>query len=283
MPELPEVEVCRRQLARWTNGRALDAVTVVDRAVVRKQLSNKPSDVAPDGAEQLARLVGRVPDEPVRYGKRLGWAFGDRGLLCHLGMTGEWVRRPTGDPQPDLARLALRFGDHTLWYLDGRRFGCVVVVPAPEIAAGVKGDQGPDLVLEPVDAATLAARVRSRKPIKVALMEQDRVAGLGNIHAAEACFRAKISPRRKADGLTPTEWATLNDAISTQLRWSIDAEGEHDELVYVNLGGPNPFSVYKKDGEPCPVCRTPIASEDLGGRTTYWCPRCQPDPDPERA
>lgn len=277
MPELPEVEVCRRQLTRWATGRTLDAVVVVDRAVVRGTLSTKPSDALPDGTARLEALVGLTAGEPSRYGKRLGWAFGDAGLLCHLGMTGHWVRRPASDGAPDLARLGLVFGDDTVWYLDGRRFGCVVPVEAREIDERLRANTGPDAVLDPLGPEELQARVTSKKALKVALMDQDRLAGLGNIHASEACFRAKISPRRPANGLSTAEWARLAAAITDQLTYAIDAESATEDMLYVNLGGPNPFAVYKKAGEPCPRCRAPIVAEDHAGRTTYWCERCQPD------
>lgn len=277
MPELPEVEVTCRQLARWTAGRTLDAVLVRDTAVARGTLSTKPSDALPDGPARLEALIGSTAEAPTRYGKRLGWSFGDRGLLCHLGMSGAFVRR--SDP-PESARLGLVFSGEprTVWYVDGRRFGCVVPVASADIPALLRANTGPDALLEPLDGPALKARMASKKPVKVALMDQDRIAGIGNIHASEACFRARVSPRRPANTLADAEWEALARAIVDQLRFAIDAEAASDELVYVNNGGPNPFSVYKKTGEPCPVCRTPIADEDHAGRTTYWCPRCQPEP-----
>jgi formamidopyrimidine-DNA glycosylase len=279
MPELPEVEVCRRQLTQWAAGRTLDAVHLVDRAVVRGELTSKPSAALADGGAQLEALVGQIAGEPLRHGKRLGWPFGGgRALLAHLGMTGHWVRRGAGDDPPPQHRLGLAFGDRTVWYVDGRRFGCVVPVEASAMPALLRADCGPDALDEPLDGPALADRVRSRKPVKVALMEQQRLAGLGNIHAAEACWRAHIAPGRRADALSPEEWGALAQAIVAQLRFAIEAEaaGGDDGIVYVNLGGPNPFSVYGRGGEPCPACGTAIAADEMGGRTTYWCPTCQP-------
>lgn len=279
MPELPEVEVARRQLARWFAGRVLDEVRVPDPAVVRRALSSKPSDRDPDGVAALGALVGRTAGDPVRHAKRLGWAFGERGLLCHFGMTGRWVSRPASAPPPDQARLGLRFGDTIGWFVDGRRFGCVVVTDAAAIPAALREGSGPDALLEPLPADRLAAALACRKPVKVALMEQERLGGLGNIHPAEACFRAGIDPRLRADRLTSADAAALAEAIAVQLRETLAAEGDEDELVYVNQGGPNPFSVYDREGEPCLRCGTPIVAQDLGGRSTFWCPRCQPARD----
>lgn len=276
MPELPEVEVGRRQLQRWASGRVLREVRVLDRAVVRRVLSSKPSDALPDGEVRLGALVGREAGPLQRYGKRLGWTFGDRAILCHFGMSGAWLHGPPSDPPPPVARLGLVFDDVVVWFVDGRRFGCVVPIAASELATAIRADCGPDALLEPRDGPGLRAALTCKKPIKVAMMEQDRLAGIGNIHAAEACFRAKLWPKKRADTLSASEWAALADAIVAQLSGSIDVEGEQDELVYVNLGGPNPFSVYGREGEPCPVCGTTIVAEELGGRTTYWCPHCQP-------
>jgi formamidopyrimidine-DNA glycosylase len=277
MPELPEVEAARTQLERWAAGRTLRAIRMVDRAVVRRTLSTKPSDAVADGEAQLAVLVGEVAGVPSRYGKRLGWTFGSRALLCHFGMTGAWVRSLPGAPQPANARLALEFDELVLWFVDSRRFGCVVVVDASEVPRALRAGTGPDAVLEPMDGRALRAAVSSRKPVKVALMEQDRLAGLGNIHAAESLFRAGIAPKRRADALGPAEWDRLAAGIVTQLTETIASNAETDELVYVNMGGPNPFVVYQREGEGCAVCGAIILAEELAGRTTFWCPTCQRD------
>lgn len=277
MPELPEVEAARSQLERWAAGRTLREVRVLDRAVVRKMLSTKPSHALPDGVERLGALVGSVSGVPTRYGKRLGWTFGEQALLCHFGMTGAWLRALPTDAPPDLARLGLVFDDVVVWFVDGRRFGCVVPVGAADVASRLRADTGPDAVLEPLDGPALGRAMSSRKPVKVALMEQDRLAGLGNIHAAEALFRARIAPKRRADTLTAAEWDALAEAIVTQLRSSIEADSGLDGIVYVNLGGPNRFVVYKREGEPCANCASIIVVEELGGRSTYWCPTCQRD------
>jgi len=276
VPELPEVEIARRQLRRWTEGRRITGVRVLDPAVLRSKLSSRPSDAVPEAADRLAKLVGRSPGELLRHGKRLGWRIGADALVFHLGMTGSFVRRPATDDPPGAARLGVVLDGEVAWFVDGRRFGCAVLVPAAEVADRLREDQGPDALDEALDGPALKTAVSSRKAVKVALMEQDRLAGLGNIHAAEACFRAKVSPHRRADSLEDAEWARLAEAIEVQLRGAITDE-DSDDLVYVNLGGPNPFSVYGREGEPCPVCGTAIRSEVAGGRSTFWCPTCQPE------
>jgi formamidopyrimidine-DNA glycosylase len=108
------------------------------------------------------------------------------------------------------------------------------------------------------------------------MMDQARLAGLGNIHAAEACFRAGIGPFRPATSLSDAEWDRLAAGISAQLRDTTEELAREEEVQYVNLGGPNPFRVYGRGEEPCPTCGAPICSADQGGRTTYWCAVCQP-------
>jgi formamidopyrimidine-DNA glycosylase len=278
MPELPEVEISRQQLERWAGGHELVAVHVHDPAVIRGELSSRPSAALPGGADRLRALVGRRAGAPVRHGKRLGWLFGDRGFVAHYGMSGYWSRSAPGEDPPPLARLGLEFDRVTTWYVDARRFGCVVPVEAGSLPGLLVGDCGPDALDAALDGPQLRVRVGCRKGLKAALMEQDRLAGLGNIHAAEACFRARVSPWLRADSLTDAQWRSLSEAIRAQLRDTVLAEDGTDELRYVNLGGPNPFSVYDREGEPCPRCGAPIAAGEQAGRTTYWCPSCQPGP-----
>lgn len=275
MPELPEVEISRLQLQRWASGRTLRAVHVLDRGVVRSSLTSRPSAASAEGAERIRALAGRTADVPVRHGKRLGWTFGDAGFVAHYGMSGHWAKRGLTDAPPHLARLGLAFDDVVAWYVDGRRFGCVVPVEASALPALLVGGCGPDALAPPVTGGLLRARVACRKPLKVALMEQDRVAGLGNIHAAEACYRAKLSPFAPADSLSTRQWSALAREVVAQLSETVAAEAEADELRYVSQGGPNPFSVYDREGEPCARCGTAVAAAEQAGRTTYWCPGCQ--------
>jgi formamidopyrimidine-DNA glycosylase len=277
MPELPEIEVYRRQLAQWVGGQTLHEIRMVDQAIVRKSLSSKPTDALPDGERHLQDLVGRSSGELRRHGKRMGWSFGDKSLLAHFGMTGGFTRRGLDDPPPPSSRVGLVFDDVVIWYTDDRRMGCVTPVPTDELPQRLRKDCGPDALEEPLDGPGLKRAVSCKKPIKVALMEQDRIAGLGNIHAAEACFRAGVWPKKLATQLTDREWDRLARGVVEQLSWSVEEELKNGEHFYVNKGGPNFFAVYRKDGEPCQVCGTTIVCEEQSGRTTYWCPRCQPE------
>ncbi|MEO0602649.1 MAG: DNA-formamidopyrimidine glycosylase family protein [Myxococcota bacterium] len=276
MPELPETEVCREQLERWAAGRALDEVLVRDAAVVRKKMSSRPSDQLPGGDVLLQKLVGNPSESVQRHGKRLGWRFGAHGILIHLGMTGHWVRRPSGRQDKASARLGLRFGDETLWMMDRRRMGCVVFLEAEDLDATLRKGHGPDALDRPLTGAQLAVAMRSRKPIKVVLMEQNRIAGIGNIHASEACFRAGVDPNTPADAVSPEHFDRLASGIVDQLTYTLGLADPDAETLYVTKGSDNPFAVYKRDGLPCRTCGTSIVSGDLNGRMTFWCPTCQP-------
>lgn len=278
MPELPEVEVCRVQLWQWTRGRRIVDVVARDPAVIRDRTSTLPSAALAGGEARLRGIViGATPEEPRRIGKRIGWTFEGRddGLLLHLGMTGQWLRRGAGD-EPRHAKLALVLDDDAwLWLTDPRRFGYIVPWPAERIEAALRREMGPDALRDPPDAETLRERLRGRRAVKVALMDQRVVAGVGNIHASEALWRTRIHPDTPCEALTGDRIAALAAVLPEQMREFVDrmlADGEH---AYVNLGGPNPFDVYDREGEPCPRCATPIAASRHAGRSTFFCPRCQ--------
>jgi formamidopyrimidine-DNA glycosylase len=136
---------------------------------------------------------------------------------------------------------------------------------------------GLDLWKARAGPSELKARLlSSRQPIKVALMDQARFAGLGNLHAAEALFRAKLHPSKKPGSLSEDDWKRLAKAIRETLSFGVRTT-EADEVHYVEEGGEveNPFFVYGRAGEPCRRCKTPIKKLPQAGRTTYYCPKCQ--------
>jgi len=275
MPELPEVEIAGRQLHRWLSGRPVDRVVVLDPAVVRSELSTRPSMAVEDGAAVLEALLQGVPERPLRHGKRLGWPWGERGLLIHLGMSGKFVRLPVGEQPPASARVGWVQGEWTVWFVDRRRFGCLVGVEGSAMGAALRAGHGPDALDEALDGPGLAARLTGRRAIKVALLDQARLAGVGNIHAVEALFRAGVDPRLRCDALTERQWARLAEAIPAQLQWVVDAE-DRGEIEYITEGGTeNPFSVYGREGEECPVCGGLIERIKQSGRGTWFCPSCQ--------
>lgn len=262
MPELPEVEIARRQLDRWFTGKRVTA-RAVDPAVVRTHLSSRPSDAHPQGADLLREAVTEA-EEPLRHGKRIAWPFQDRAVLVHLGMTGKLAQNPEGNA------VRARFDD--VGFVDRRRFGCLCVVPRDEVDTHLRANHGPDALDEALDADGLQGVLTGRRAIKVALMDQSKLAGLGNIHAAEALWRAGIDPRRRCDQVR--DWGALADAIVAQLEATITAE-DSGEIVYVTDGGENRFAIYGREGEACPRCAAPIERFVQGGRSTFACSSCQ--------
>jgi formamidopyrimidine-DNA glycosylase len=268
MPELPEVEIARRNLLRWFDGRR-----VLGAAADRQARSFRGADPA-----DFEQIRGRL-ENASRRGKYLLLSFEQgRGLLAHLGMTGKFVRRREGQVEPySRARFHLDDG-HVIHFRDMRLFGRIEPVPSSALFhLPVVRALGIDPLVDGLTARSLAKAVgRSRLDLKVALMDQRHIAGLGNIHAAEAVFRARLHPSRKPATLRPDEWRRLARAIRATLRFALESE-DAEEIEYVEEPGTeNPFKIYGRAGEPCPVCRTRVQSFTQGGRTTHFCPSCQP-------
>jgi formamidopyrimidine-DNA glycosylase len=275
MPELPEVEIAARNLRRWTPGRRIEAIDPDPKA----RYVFRPATPA-----AFARaLEGARFGEIRRVGKQLLVSLekdgAPIGLLAHLGMTGKWVRREGDHDWPRFSRCRFQLDDGAvLHFVDLRLFGRLRVVPEArfdtleELAA-----LGPDPLEEGIDVARLeAALARSRLPVKVRIMDQAVLPGVGNIHASEALFRARIDPRREARSLAHAEVARLADAVLASVHEAI-ARDDGPEITYVEEpGAENPFLVYAREGEPCPrgdggELRRLVQA----ARSTYFCPRCQ--------
>lgn len=272
MPELPEVEHARRTLEAWTVGRTVRTVNVADARIL--------DDGSSVSIVQRA-LAGATVNAVERRGKWLRMRMrGPRPawFYSHLGMTGRWLSRSAALAPLRFERASLAFRDGTsVRYLDPRLFGRFVVGPedfAPWEALG------PDPLLDGIDLRRLAGLFATRRaPVKTVLLDQAVLAGVGNIQATEACFLARLDPRRAADSLSRKEVASLARGITRTIRTTL-AGMEGETVVYVSEpGADNPFLVYGRGGEPCPRCpRRTGAMLDrivLGGRTTVFCPRCQ--------
>jgi formamidopyrimidine-DNA glycosylase len=274
VPELPEVEIAARNLRRWTDGRRIVKVDTDPRA---RRILRPATPAAFTRALEGARV-----EEVRRLGKhlmvRLEKDGAPLGLLSHLGMTGKWLRRDAADPPTRFSRARLALDDGAvLHYDDLRLFGRLRVAPGArfEEVAEVAG-LGPDPLDAGVDVDRLAAALaRSKLPVKVRIMDQRLLPGVGNIYASEALFRARIDPRRKGPSLTRAEVRRLAAAIPEAMREGI-ARQESPEITYVEEGGENPFLVYAREGERCPRCRkAEIARVVQAQRSTFYCPRCQ--------
>lgn len=266
MPELPEAEFCRRALERWAQGRIVRRFTLHDPRSVRLSRTSRPSAGLPEAAARL-NAIFRAPCGPVeRHGKRLLWRFGADALLLHLGMTGKWTRRAPASP-----KLELTLDDGPLWFSDPRLLGGIVPCTAEDGQRMLSAGLGPD-ALGPLPALT------GRAPIKVRLMDQASVAGIGNLHAMEALWRARIHPATPAADIQGPRRDLLQQAVHDQLRDAIAALCAEEEITYVEEdAASNPFPVYRREHRPCPRCGTPIARMIQNSRSTYWCPGCQAD------
>jgi formamidopyrimidine-DNA glycosylase len=282
MPELPEVETIRRQLAPLVKGRMLERVDVLDWRWSRP--------LAP--AALAEALTGRRVQRLGRRGKYLLWELdGEVWLAQHLRMTGTILCDPEPEPVHTRVRIELgpRIGEargagDRLAVVDPRRFGTGELLLGAE---AVEAFFAARLGLEPLDAGFTAEHLRAltrgrRAPIKAFLLDQRRVAGVGNIYADEALFRAGIHPLRPAGRLTAAQHARLRDAVVAVLQAGIDSRGATiDDFRHVDgVSGSfqDRFLVHLRAGQACGVCGTTIAKMVAAGRGTYVCETCQPRP-----
>jgi formamidopyrimidine-DNA glycosylase len=270
MPELPEVETVARDLRPLLVGRSLAGLQKSRKAL--RQVWDKAWE---------KKLVGRRVEAIHRRGKWLlveldGGAF----LMVHLGMTGRFTVVEPGVSAEPHTHLVFRLDNaHELRFRDARRFGSVTYFPDRTSWEGfLSGRLGP----EPWDltpAAWRAALKRTRRSIKAVLLDQTVIAGVGNIYADEACFAARIDPRRCGNVLQPAEADRLLLAVRRVLDRAIESRGSSIR-DYVGGSGrrgeyQDRFLVYGRAGKPCPQCGRPIRRVRMGGRSTHYCPRCQ--------
>jgi formamidopyrimidine-DNA glycosylase len=242
MPELPEVEICARLLSARLRGRTIRRVSIPDNKI------HLPRD-----------LAGHQITDIYRRGKFIVLRFDDdRRVLVHLGMTG-WFEFTV----PRRHRLAFVTENGGAYFEDPRRFGKALLVSAAQ-QEKILAKLGPEPLALGFDLNCLK---KTQRAIKVALQDQQLIAGIGNIYASEALWRAGIYPARRADRLRDDELLRLRTSIVRVLRQAI-AYGPRIYEV-------QRFMVYGRKGEPCQRCRTPIQRTVLGGRSAYLCPRCQ--------
>ena len=275
MPELPEVETVRRQLEPALVGRRFERVRIDDPRLVRPY---EPAEVA-------AELEGERVTAVERRGKYLVVRFvSGRVLLIHLRMTGSLLSAPNGSlPDDPHRRAVVNLDDGSdVAYRDVRRFGTWLLLEPgdaePYLSARV-GD-------EPLDDVFTAARLGEclalrRTSLKAALLDQRTLAGMGNIYVDEALWRARLNPLRPAAGLDRNELRRLHRGIRAALEHGLARQGStlRDYRLPDGSGGSmqNEFRVYGRRDEPCDRCGTPIARTQVAGRTTSFCPTCQPE------
>jgi formamidopyrimidine-DNA glycosylase len=276
MPELPEVETIRRQLAPLIEGRVLERLEVLD-----------PRWCQPLAAIEVADAVeGRVVERLGRRGKYLVLELaGDVFLMLHLRMTGTLLLEPG-----PYERVALRLsGGAAVHFCDPRRFG------TGELALGTDARDAffaARLGVEPLGGELSGERLRAlargrRAPVKAFLLDQRRIAGVGNIYADEALFRARIHPLRPAGTLSRAQCEALAGAVRDALTAGLAAGGATiDDFRHadgVRGAFQHDFQIHLREGEPCLVCGNEVVKFVAAGRGTYACERCQPRPRRRRS
>jgi formamidopyrimidine-DNA glycosylase len=276
MPELPEVETIRRQLEPLVVGRCLHSIEILD--------SRWSRPLAP--AELAQALSGRRIEALQRRGKYLLWILqGDVYLAQHLRMTGAVLCEPKPEPQHVRVRIELR-PKRRLVIVDPRRFGTGELLLGDDALDSFFAQRlGLEPLHEDFTATHLRALVRGRSaPIKALLLDQRRIAGVGNIYADEALYRAGIHPLRPAGRLSLAQCERLRATIIEALHAGIDARGATiDDFRHVDgVRGSfqDQFLVHRRAGEACGRCGREIVKLVVAGRGTYVCERCQPRPRP---
>jgi formamidopyrimidine-DNA glycosylase len=265
MPELPEVEAIVRKLRRASIvGVEIAAVQVL-----------RPRAVHPQGPSEMASAIGQRFRKLERRGKNIVLHL-DGGLAfrVHLRMTGNLYVIPQAGLHTDTVRVLIALRDGRALVLDDPRLlGSVNLYSPQELAVKLR-----QIGIDPTNKAFTAellsaAAKKSRKPVKVFLMDQRAVSGLGNIYSAEALFRARIHPAKPANRLRRDRVSKLHTAIRDVLNKAIPAAlrsytrpGNHAGMEYF---------VYDREGEPCRVCGRSIQRIEQAGRSTYFCPYCQ--------
>jgi formamidopyrimidine-DNA glycosylase len=287
MPELPEVEVVRRGLLTHLVGATLADVLVRDARALKRH---------PGSAQNFAStLSGARIEAAVRRGKFVWCPLdGDSALVIHLGMSGQ-IRVVDGEPiRHERVRLVLD-GQSPVAFVDQRLFGSLAIDSLVEVADGQPAGLGSESrripssithiardVLDPaLDLDALIARIRKRTTgVKIAMLNQNLVSGIGNIYADEALWAAGIHYATPADRLRPVDYRRLFEAVRDVMSTALDAGGTSFDALYVNVNGESGYfdvslKAYGQAGKPCARCATPIVREPWQNRSSHFCPACQ--------
>ncbi|MEV1083681.1 bifunctional DNA-formamidopyrimidine glycosylase/DNA-(apurinic or apyrimidinic site) lyase [Streptomyces sp. NPDC050211] len=282
MPELPEVEVVRRGLARWVAQRIVAEAEVLHPRAVRRHLA---------GADDFVhRLKGHRIGTPSRRGKYLWLPLEDthQSILAHLGMSGQLLVQPQAAPDEKHLRIRVGFADDLateLRFVDQRTFGGLSLHDntqggLPDVIAHIARDP-----LDPLfdDEAFHQALRRKRTTIKRALLDQSLISGVGNIYADEALWRARLHYERPTSTFTRPRTAELLGHVRDVMNAALAVGGTSFDSLYVNVNGESGYfdrslDAYGREGLPCKRCGTPMRRRAWMNRSSYFCPKCQRAP-----
>jgi formamidopyrimidine-DNA glycosylase len=273
VPELPEVETVRRRLVPVLEGRRFSEVEITDARLTRPF---DPVEVARELQDERVAVVDR-------RGKYLIVRFeSGRALLVHLRMTGSFLHDGSGQlPDDPHRRAVVRLDDGSdIAYRDVRRFGTWLLLESADVDGYIDARVGREPLAANYRAKHLAEALAGRRaPVKAAILDQRTVAGVGNIYADEALWRAEIHPLTPAASLGPDEVQALYRGIRQALQAGLRRQGSTLRDYRLPDGGTggaqHEFKVYGRGGEPCDRCGTPIDKIRVAGRGTWYCPNCQ--------
>ncbi len=283
MPELPEVEVVRLGLVDHVVGRSITHVTVHDVRSLRRHLAG-PADF-------VHRLEGRTVVGASRRGKYLWMQLADPeggagdAVLCHLGMSGQFLVSEASAPAPRHLRITLTLDDgRELRFVDQRIFGGMAFsedgAELPSEIVHIARDP-----LDPAfDPAEFASRIRKRQTgVKRAILDQTLISGVGNIYADESLWRTPLHYARNTRHLRSREIEALLGHVGDVMREALAQGGTSFDALYVNVNGNSGYfdrslQAYGQEGRPCERCGTPIRRDAFMNRSSFWCPVCQPRP-----
>lgn len=273
MPELPEVETIRRDLEKELVGKAVLDVT-----------SSAPKVLQPSPQAVLKAIKGKKFEGFERKGKLLIVRLsGGKTLGIHLRLTGRLLIRKEGDPPDEWQRVVIKLsGGKELRFSDLRLFGYIKLFKDEKEVEEILSKLGPEPLSKELDGEKFYEIIhRTSRPIKIALLDQKLISGIGNIYANEALFEAGVHPLTKANQLTKAQVASLYNAIEQVLKEGLEARGATiaDEMyrdAYGRRGGyEEKVRIYQQAGKPCPKCGAEIRYLKVGQRGTFVCPKCQ--------
>lgn len=271
MPEIAEVETVRNTLkARILNKKIVDVI-VHYKSMIESDINTFSKD-----------LIGDSFIDIKRRGKWLIFETNNRYLLSHLRMEGKFFIKDKQEEKGKHEHVTIYFDDKTtLRYEDTRKFGRMNLIKKEELATTESiAKQGYEPGEKELTSEYLLEKFKNKKlPIKSVLLDQTIISGLGNIYVNEVMFYAKINPERSANSITKSECELIVKGSDEIIKEAIKMGGTTIKSYTSSLGVTGRFQqnlkVHKKEGEPCSVCGTPIKNIKIGGRSTYFCPKCQ--------
>ena len=269
MPELPEVETVRRTLLNL----------IKDAKIIDVSFDYEPM-IKMDGFEFTEKVTGQIIHDIKRYGKYLVFILDEDAMIMHMRMEGKFYVKPYDEPISKYEHVIFGLDDgRDLRYHDTRKFGTIHLISLATYESIYPIN---NLGKEPkdIDGKDFYKAIHHRNsPIKVSLLDQHLIAGLGNIYVDETLFLSRIHPNRTSSSITDKEAKNLIESATKVLDKAIQLGGTTIRSYTSSLGVhgrfQNELNVHTKEGEPCPICGQKIIKIKVGGRGTYVCPKCQ--------